>query len=176
MTQTVGQEPDPDAAQTDQVDQIADQWARERPDLDSSGMRVVGRLSRITRALEKAVAPVLREHGLQPHEFDVLATLRRSGRPYQLHPQDLLDQMMVPSSTMTHRLVALEERGLLSRGPCPDDGRRVIVTLTEQGRALTDAAVESHYANERRLLSGIDDHDRTQLEALLRRLARSLNT
>ena len=174
MAQALPSPPDPDRPGSDQVDRITAQWARERPDLDSSGMRVVGRLSRITRALEVEVDRVLGEHGLQSHEFDVLATLRRNGAPHQLHPQDLLDQMMVPSSTMTHRLAALERRGLVTRGPSPDDGRRVVVTLTEAGRALTDAAVTDHYANERRLLEALDDDDREALEHLLRRLAHAL--
>lgn len=158
----------------DQVDRIVGQWARERPDLDTSAMAVVGRVSRLARTLEASIAPVLAEYDLQSHEFDVLATLRRSGPPYTMFPADLLEQMMVTSSTMTHRLATLEARALVRRGPCPDDGRRVEVSLTDAGRELVDQAVEAHYANEDQLLAALSPDERRQLADLLRRLALAL--
>lgn len=163
-----------DGADGDQVDRIVAQWARERPDLDTSAMAVIGRLSRVTRALEDGIARGLSEHGLRSHEFDVLATLRRNGPPFELYPQELLDQMMVTSSTMTHRLVTLEERGLVTRRPSGTDRRRVVVTLTEDGHDLVDRAVVDHYANEHLLLATLSSSDRDRMEALLRRLALDL--
>src|SRR4029079_10543255 len=110
-----------------------------------------------------------RDVGLQPDEYDVLATLRRSGEPYELCPRDLLATMMVSSGTMTHRLDKLEQRGLVRRRPDPDDRRSVLVALSPAGRELVDRAADAHVANERSLLADLSPEDRTALADLLRR-------
>jgi len=53
--------------------------------------------------------------------FDVLATLRRSGEPYQLTPTDLFKSAMLSSGAMTNRLNKLEEAGLIEQLPDPND-------------------------------------------------------
>ena len=42
-------------------------------------------------------------------EFDVLATLYRSGAPYALNPQKLVEALLLTSGAMTNRLDRLEE-------------------------------------------------------------------
>ena len=74
-------------AERDGVDEIVEQWRRERPDLDPSPIGIVGRVSRLARELEQRLEPVYREHGLDGGWYDVLATLRRSGPPYRLRPR-----------------------------------------------------------------------------------------
>jgi DNA-binding MarR family transcriptional regulator len=154
---------------TDGVDQILDQWRRERPDVDVSGMAVVGRISRINRDLRTQLDEVFAQHGLESWEFDVLATLRRHGAPFQLTAGQLVASMMVTSGAITHRLDVLERRGLISRDKRADDRRVVIVGLTQQGLALIDAALPDHAANERRLTDLLSPRDRDVLTAILRR-------
>ena len=79
----------------DSVDDILDQWARERPDLDASPIGVIGRTSRLARALEARLEPVYRAHGLEPGWHDLLATLRRQGPPFKLRPTDLTGSVML---------------------------------------------------------------------------------
>jgi hypothetical protein len=64
---------------TDGVDRIVEQWARERPDLDTTAMAVFGRVYRLARLSGDAVEREYAAFGLGRAEFDVLATLRRSG-------------------------------------------------------------------------------------------------
>ena len=158
----------------DHVDGIVEQWRRERPDLDLSGMAVIGRIGRLERSLAPKLAEVFAGHGLEAWEFDVLATLRRSGEPHRLTAGELLDSMMVTSGAVTHRIDRLEERGLVSRERDPADGRRVLVALTTAGRRVVDAAVADHTANEAELVGGLSDREREQLVRLLRRLALAL--
>lgn len=155
----------------DDVDGILDQWAAERPDLDVSPMGVVGRISRLSRTFARSVGATLARHGLQPDEFDVLATLRRSGAPYRLTPTQLRGSMMITSATVTHRLDKLEQRGLVARRPDPSDRRGLLVGLTDEGRELVDRALDDHVANEHDLLAGLTPRDRELLADLLRRLA-----
>ncbi len=56
----------------------------------------------------------------------------------------------------------------MRRSPAGDDRRSVQVELTPRGRRLVDQAVESHLANEERLLDGLSRRDRAALERLLR--------
>ena len=122
----------------DGVDAIIEQWQRERPELDHSPIGVVGRISRLARAIEDRLEPVYRAHGLEPGWHDVLATLRRSGPDYRLRPTDLTNATMLTSSGMTKRLDKLEAAGLVAREPDPGDRRGTLITLTAAGRELID--------------------------------------
>jgi DNA-binding MarR family transcriptional regulator len=154
----------------DGVDRIIEQWQRERPDLDSSPIGVVGRVSRLARELEQRLEPVYREHGLESGWYDVLATLRRTGPPYRLRPTEFTSALMLTSSGTTKRLDRLEQAGLITRDPDPGDRRGTLITLTAAGRKLVDDTTEAHLENERRLLSALTDAERRQLADLLRKL------
>jgi DNA-binding MarR family transcriptional regulator len=158
----------------DGVDEIIEQWARERPDLDVSPLAVIGRISRLARELERRLEVVYREQGLEGDWYDVLATLRRAGPPYTLRPSELTQTLMLTSSGTTKRLDRLERAGLIARTPDPSDRRGVLITLTDAGFALHDRAIVAHVANEHRLLSGLSDDEREQLAGLLRRLQLTL--
>ncbi|MEH1126742.1 MarR family winged helix-turn-helix transcriptional regulator [Micromonospora sp. CPCC 206061] len=158
----------------DGVDAIIDQWRIARPDLDCSPMEVVGRLSRASRLLERAVKDEFAAHGVEPWEFDVLATLLRAGPPHVLSAGALSTAAMVSSAALTNRIDRLLDRGLVERAVDPGHRRRVLISLTTQGLALVNELVERHLANERRLLDGLAAADRDRLAELLRRLLVSL--
>ena len=128
----------------DGVDLILEQWRTERPELDPSPIGVIGRISRLARELEQRLEPVYRAHGLEPGWHDVLATLRRTGPPYQLRPTDFAGQLMLTSSGTTKRLDRLEQAGLVARAPDPEDRRGTLITLTDAGHELIDAVTEAH--------------------------------
>jgi len=154
----------------DGVDRIIEQWRRERPELDHSPIGVIGRISRLARELEQRLEPVYREHGLEPGWHDVLATLRRSGPPYELRPSELTGTLMLTSSGTTKRLDRLEQAGLIARTPDPEDRRGTLITLTPAGRGLVDSTVEAHLENERQLLSALTESELSRLADLLRKL------
>ena len=152
----------------DGVDLIIEQWQRERPELDSSPIGIVGRVSRLARELESRLEPVYREHGLEPGWHDVLATLRRSGGT--LRPTDLTNASMLTSSGTTKRLDKLEQAGLIARAPDPDDRRGTLISLTAAGRELIDSLTPAHLDNERRILSALSEAEQRKLADLLRKL------
>ncbi|HTE60801.1 MAG TPA: MarR family transcriptional regulator [Solirubrobacteraceae bacterium] len=154
----------------DGVDLILEQWRRERPDLDASPIGVIGRISRLARELEQRLEPVYREQGLEPGWYDVLATLRRIGPPYRLRPTEFSNTLMLTSSGTTKRLDRLEQAGLITRAPDPEDRRGTLITLTDAGRELVDRASEAHLENERRLVSALTATERRALADLLRKL------
>ena len=154
----------------DAVDHILAQWAEERPDLDCAPMGVIGRITQLQREVYLAQRATFARHGLDAPSFDVLAALRRAGKPYQLTPTALMRSALVTSGAITQRLDRLEEKGLITRGRSEADGRAVLVTLSEAGRAALDAALPDHLETERRLLDGLPTEDQQQLAGLLRRL------
>jgi DNA-binding MarR family transcriptional regulator len=152
----------------DAVDRILDQWAVERPDLDFSPVGVIGRISQLQREVHLAQRATFARHDLDAPSFDVLAALRRAGPPYQLTPTSLMRTALVTSGAITQRLDRLEERGLITRQRSRDDGRAVVVSLSEAGRRALDAALPDHLETERKLLEGLTDDERGQLAGLLR--------
>jgi DNA-binding MarR family transcriptional regulator len=154
----------------DGVDEIVEQWRRERPELDPSPIGVIGRISRLARELEQRLETVYREHGLEPGWHDVLATLRRQGPPYRLRPTELASASMLTSSGTTKRLDRLEQAGLITRAPDPQDRRGTLIALTDAGRELIDRVTEPHLQNEHRLLAALSEADRRRLADLLRKL------
>ncbi len=158
----------------DKVDEIINQWNRERPDLDVTAMGLIGRFKRITQCLSLEMTKTFTEHGLNPASFDVLATLRRSGPLYALSPNDLIATMMVTSGTMTNRIDQLSKAGLVERIHNPNDGRSIIVSLTEKGFAIIDSMIIEHVATLDRLTSGLSEDENENLNSLLRKFLMSL--
>jgi DNA-binding MarR family transcriptional regulator len=158
----------------DHVEHVLEQWRREAPDLDRAPMAVVGRISRLAQLLQAELERVFAAHGLNGGEFDVLASLRRAGRPYRLTPTELSRALMVTSGGMTKRLTTLEGRGLIRRERDPRDKRSTAVSLTAEGARLVDEALPEHVANEDRLLGELSEEERAQLAGLLATLALSL--
>ncbi|MGM3275219.1 MarR family winged helix-turn-helix transcriptional regulator [Ralstonia sp. 24A2] len=155
----------------DRAAQAVEQWNRERPDLDVGSMLLLGRLGEAALVIARErLNPLFAEFGLQPGEFDVLATLRRSGAPYALTPTALYDATMMSSGGMTNRIDRLQQAGWVERRPNPEDGRGTLVALTKAGFALIDKAVSAHVENQRAVLSVLTDAEQRQLAKLLAKL------
>src|SRR5216683_5217251 len=135
------------SAKKDAVDRILRQWAEERPDLDVSPMGIIGRISRIERVLDPMLVSVFRSFGLERWSFDVLASLRRSGTPYELTPTQLFNSLMLTSGAITYRIDEMVKTGFVQRTPNPEDRRGQRIRLTDLGRRTIDAAVAAHVRN-----------------------------
>lgn len=130
-------------------------------------MLVIARLHRLAAHLTAELLPVYAQFGLGEGDFDVLATLRRSGAPYELAPGELARYTMVTTGAISKRLDRLEAAGLISRRPSEADGRGRYVALTTAGRELIDEAYAAHMRNEARLVGALSPADRASLERLL---------
>jgi DNA-binding MarR family transcriptional regulator len=155
------------AERLDHVARIQRAWASERPDVDVTPQGVIGRLHRLAGHLTEELTVVYRRHGLGEGEFDVLATLRRAGEPFELAPGELAASTMVTTGAMTKRIDRLERDGLVTRRRSTHDGRGRVVALTRAGRKLIDRAFTEHMRNERRLLDQLTPEEAAQLESLL---------
>ncbi|MEV0249902.1 MarR family transcriptional regulator [Nocardia sp. NPDC050712] len=159
---------------SDAIDLIAAHWNRERPDVDVTPMAVIGRITRLAQMLDNELKKFFNAQGLEFWEFDVLATLRRSGGENGLTAGALNSAAMRTSGAITNRVDRLSARGLVTRAADPNDRRAIRVQLTPEGRALVDELLPVHMANEQRLLAGLGAGDQAQLADLLRALAESM--
>lgn len=163
-------EGDNDRAGGDHVDRLRRQWARELPYLDTEPMAILGRAARLSNLVRGSIEATFASYGLDRGEFDVIATLRRSGPPYRLTPTELYTSLMMSSGGLTHRLDRLERAGLIRREKSPHDGRSLLVVLTEDGVARAEAAFRTDMANEARHLQALQPDEREALAGLLRKL------
>lgn len=154
----------------DAVDNLIDQWKTQRPDLQSDVMGIFGRFGRIWNYATRSVEETLGRWGLQMGDFDVLATVRRSGPPFTMAPSRLTHWLMLSPSGITSRLERLEKAGFIERKPSEDDRRSLLIVLTPKGKKVVDEAVEAHVANQTRMLSSLTAAERRTLDQILRTL------
>ncbi|MGW0395131.1 MarR family winged helix-turn-helix transcriptional regulator [Streptomyces sp. NPDC003042] len=156
----------------DMVATVVGQWAAERPDLADElwPVEVLARIQRMTRIIDKQLKTFMAEHGLEVGEFDVLASLLRSGPPYALTAGSLIPAAMVTSGAITNRIDRLEAKGLVERVRDDADRRSVRIRLTERGRELTGRVMEAHLEHYAQLLAPLDRDTSTTLAEALHRL------
>ncbi len=159
----------------DRIDARRIQWARELPDVNTIGMAVLGRARWITLKVRPLIEAVFAEAGLDAGEFDVLATLLRSGPPYRLRPTELYRSLMISSGGLTDRLNRLESAGLVHRPESEGDGRSLPVELTQEGRKRAEAAFRQDMVLEAALLKSLTPKEQESLGGLLRKLVLALD-
>ena len=159
----------------DNVDLIIEQWKNEIPELDTKAMAIWGRMKRIVKFTERSLGDNFSKFTLNTGEFDVLATLRRSGGEFKLKPTELYNLLMVTSGAMTNRIDTLEKKGLVIRVNDTQDRRTVYVKLTEEGLGLINDAVYEHVSREEELLTMLTEEEKESLNSLLRKINLSLN-
>ena len=89
---------------------------------------------------------------------------------------DLTDATALDLSTISRHLRGLEDAGLLTRSPDPDDRRASLLSVTDEGRAFVEDAVRARTAMLATATSGWPPADVSTLSELLTRLAHDLET
>lgn len=158
------------STQSDHVDLVLEQWHRVTPDLDVSPMAVFTRLYRLSKYLNRRIAAVFRRHGLHDGEFDLLATLYRSGQSEGLTPNALRRAAVLSSGAMTNRLDRLESAGLIQRVANPQDRRSLLIQLSEPGQALLLGCLDEYVAALQELQAPLAPAQRQELAQALRTL------
>lgn len=138
-------------------------------------MGIIGRLHRLAAILDTELRPIFADAGLGSGDFDVLATLRRAGEPFELTPGQMMETSMVTSGAITKRIDRLEAQGLVTREVDAADARSRRIRLTPRGRELVDDLVGRHLENERRLISVLTAEQQHELAGLLETWSRELD-
>ncbi len=159
----------------DLIDQLIAEWADERTDFDTSGMAIVGRIIRLGNLMSLSASKTLKPHGLSYTEFDILATLRRRGLPYQLTPTHLSKTTLLTSGAMTAALNRLENMELIRRKHSDTDLRSRSVILTNKGVMLVEVAAVDRFQEALTWTSNIPKEKQIKLANLLKILRATQN-
>ena len=154
----------------DPVDDVIDQWSEERPELDAASLGVVIRIMSLYRTFLRQAGEALQPLGLELHEYDVLAVLRRQGKPFELAASALAAETELSTGAMTNRVDRLERRDLVRRRADKVDRRGVNVSLTPGGLLMIDEAIGLRLEAADQSLKDLDANERKRLAALLRRI------
>ena len=103
----------------------------------ASFLPVVHELARTYQAFEQFASQHIRQLGLTPPQFDVVATL---GHSKGMNCKELSDRTLITKGTLTGVIDRLEDKGLVTRTMQPNDRRSVFVSLTQHGERLFDQA------------------------------------
>lgn len=158
----------------DKVDTFMEQWKEELPELGTESMAVIGRLNRVAKHIEKRLGKNFSQYNLNSGEFDVLASLRRSGKDYRLKPTDLYQSLMITSGAMTNRIDTLEKKELVRRTHDDSDRRTIYVELTKKGFDLITKVVITHTETENTIFNDLSKKETVLLNDLLKKLLISL--
>jgi len=159
----------------DIIDQLVADWKLERPEVDSSAMHVVGRILKLGKTFEKRAGKALSAHDIYYTDLDVLATLRRSGKPYLLTPKELMQSVLITSGAMTALLNRLTKLKLIYRLPDKIDGRIKRAGLTKKGIEIIDEAIEVRFEEASNSIETLNKEERKVLSNLLKKLLLNLN-
>lgn len=151
----------------DTVDTIVEAWSSELPGVVGMELELGKRAARLSALLAERVEAELARMGLTKAEYEILAVLRASGKPYRLRPSELSQRLLLSSGGTSNLLRRLAAAKLIDREPDPSDARSSWVILTQQGVQSAEAAVSAASRAQAALLQAIPvETARTAIDAL----------
>jgi DNA-binding MarR family transcriptional regulator len=121
---------------------IADSWARERPDLDPLDYLLPIYMVRLGRIVERDGDQMWKKlFKISSPEMRVLLALRRAGGDFSRRPTDLFRALLVTSGAITKIVDRLSVDGLVKRRPDPSDKGGFLIHLTAKGKKVADDAL-----------------------------------
>lgn len=112
------------------------------------------------------IADVARK-GLTREEFDVVMAL---GPGTGLTCKALAARVVVPNPTLTRTLNRMEEKGLVTWQPGPQDRRQKIVSLTRAGEDAYERTYHPHIRLVQQSVGHLSPDEQAELDRLLRKL------
>jgi DNA-binding MarR family transcriptional regulator len=110
----------------------------------------------------------MKPFGLKYTEFDIIATLRRSGKPYELTPTQLCESILLTSGAMTTALNRVEQLGLIERALSDSDKRVKTARLTQVGISLARKAAERRFELAKHHVKNLSKKEINTLTSLLK--------
>jgi len=123
--------------------------------LDLPDVGLVARVVRLNLLVTRVLEEITSAEGIAPADYVVLGVLRRSPG-HRSAPTRMCELLGRSTGGMSLTLDRLESAGWLARSPDPADRRRVVVTLTDRGREVSERVNEALHAWEQGLgLEGV---------------------
>lgn len=139
----------------------------------ASATEVVINLVRAGDVLTAVVDTLVRGHGIpSPTAMIVLEVLRGAGEP--LHPSTVAERCFLSRPALSSVMDTLERRGFVRRDVHAEDRRRVLVSITENGRTALEGLLPELHRAEAEWVAPIAPEDRERLLGMLEVLQRQL--
>jgi DNA-binding MarR family transcriptional regulator len=166
--------PETPGAQELTLDEQIAAYQREVRDLDPRVEKVVSALDRLNRRMNVAYRRQVASMGISKTEWEVLKTLVLTGTPYRMGPGELAKRLGLTPAAITHRIDRMAGEGFVTRDRDEKNRVRVIVELTDEGRAKWLAVMRMATTFEEDLLQDLSSEERgalgEMLDVLLRRV------
>ncbi len=133
---------------------------------DAGAMAAATSIMRVQQLLLARFDDVLKPHGLTFARYEALVLLAFS-RSGELPMGKIGERLMVHPTSVTNIMQRLEQQGLVSRRPNPNDGRGLLASLTDSGREVMERATKDLVGTGFGL-AALGDGGQQQLFALLR--------
>jgi len=128
-------------------------------------------VKQVELAVRARLDELLRGTGITTPQWTALTVLaRREGQT----SAELARNAFVSAQAMGDLVAALERGRWITRSPDPTHGRRLLIGLSDEGRALLAQVAPGAAEVEERMLDGLDADDRSALRALLNRCRTNL--
>ncbi len=135
-------------------------------------LRSVRLLAQCYQAFERLSGRHVRELGLTPAQFDIVATL---GNLPGMTFRELGERTLITKGTLTGVVARLEARGVVERSANADDGRSSLVRLTREGQSLFESVFPAVVSRTARAFDHWSAADFDRLDAELLRLRVALD-
>lgn len=145
---------------------------RQLPDVE--GIRLCFQTLSLAAAIDSDCAALLAPHGLSEGRFVLLFLLDAASEG--LAPNVLAEQAGVSRATVTGLLDGLEREALIERQADASDRRALRIRLTRRGKRVAKEVFDQHGRWIAGLFGNLSAPERTQLAALLDKVAANLST
>jgi DNA-binding MarR family transcriptional regulator len=149
-----------------------DPFLREFPRGSESANAALIALVRTSEAVMAMANKALRHHGLSAAGREAIAVIEGAGRP--ISPTPIAERLLVTTASVTSLLDTLERRGLVERQADPSDRRRLLVALTDEGRASVDGYLPEMVALQTAVMECVSEQDRRRLQRTLDAILRGV--
>lgn len=140
------------------------------PEVDFDAMNLSFNMIRMANRLSKDLeVSVHRPNGISFAAYRVLFAIRSAGR---IIPNELARLSSVSTASMSSMLNTLERAGFIEREGDPDDGRRLVITLTPAGEQVLADLLEHNNRREQEWARGLTPGERIVMQELLRKWLR----
>ena len=153
---------------TDRVEAILDMWRKEFPEALVASSELGKRAMVLSALLGEATRATVTAFDLTGADFDVLASLRRAGKPFRLKANELSRSLLLSTGGTSNVVNRLVSRGLVEREPDQSDGRSTYVRLTPRGKEVAEEVVVANSRAHDEVMAAIPEELLDRATAVLR--------
>lgn len=133
-------------------------------------MKMVVNILRAGKIIDHKVSEVLKQYGITHIQFNILRILEAS-MPEKLSLSEVQEGLLFPTSDVSRLLDRLVKRGLVERVVCPENRRKIDLSITPEGLLLIQSAIpEIESSLDGYYKTSINKDERLQVIDIMKRI------